>query len=136
MHQVTRLALVLFCCATCHLAFGQKLFQHCTAAFLNNKIVVDDYSPRGKCSLAATATGQLTVCTAELSPTSSVAVDKIAFKIAIRDQHTKTLVMYSDENFQQVDIQQVLSKCRQGDQIVLLTLDSQYALPHNDILVL
>ncbi len=136
MTTVIRLVLFLVCCAIFSPAFGQKLFQSCTAAFLNNKIVVDDYSPQGKCGVAATATGRLTVCTADLSLTSSVAVDKIVFKIAIRDQNTKTLVMYSNEDFQQVDIQRVLSKCRQGDHIVLLTLDSQYALPHNEILVL
>lgn len=136
MTQVIRLALLLFCCATFNAAFGQKSFTNCTAAFLNNKIVVDEYSPQGKCALAADATGLLTVCTADLLPTSSMAVDKITFKIAIRDQNTKTLVMYSNEEFQQVDVQKLLAKCRKGDHIVLLTLNEQYALPHNEILVL
>ena len=136
MTKVIRLAFVLYCCALLKPAFGQNAFLNCTAAFLDNKIVVDDYSPRGKCSLAATATGNLTVCTADLSPTASVAVDKITFKIAIRDQNTHTLVMYSNKNFRQIDIRQVLSKCRKGDHIVLLTLDDRYSLPHNEILVL
>ncbi len=131
MTKVIRLALFLFCCATFNSAFSQS----CTAAFLDNKIVVDEYTTTGKCSLPATATGKLTVCTADLSPTSSVAVDKITFKIAIRNQ-TNTLVMYSDKDFREVDIQKVLSKCRKGDHIVLLTLDNGYALPHNEILVL
>ncbi len=136
MTQLIRFALFLFCCATFNAAFGQKSFANCTAAFLNNKIVVDEYSPQGKCVLAADATGLLTVCTADLSPNSSVAVDKITFKVAIRDQNTKTLVMYSNEDFQQVEVQKLLAKCRKGDHIVLLTLNEQYALPHNEILVL
>ena len=136
MTKVIYRALFLFCCAIAQPAFSQEAFQNCTAAFLDNKIVVDDYSPTGKCGLAANATGQLTVCTADLSPTSSRAVDKINFKIAIRDHQTKTLVMYSNENYRQVDIQKILSKCRKGDHIVLLTLDNRYALPHNEILVL
>lgn len=136
MIKVICSALLLFGCVLCTPAFGQAAFQNCTAAFLDNKIVVDDYSPTGKCSLAANATGQLTVCTADLSPTSSRAVDKINFKIAIRDHQTKTLVMYSNENYRQVDVRKVLAKCRKGDHIVLLTMDTQYALPHNEILVL
>ncbi len=136
MIKVICSALLLIGCAFCTPALGQEAFQNCTAAFLDNKIVVDDYSPTGKCSLAATATGKMTVCTADLSPNASVAVDRITFKIAIRDHQSKTLVMFSNENYQQVDIQKVLSKCRKGDHIVLLTLDTRYALPHNEILVL
>lgn len=98
-------------------------------------MVVDQYTDLGKCVLPASAMGELTVCTANLSPTNSFPVDKIKFKIAIRDSNTKTLVMYSNETFKQVDIQKVMSKCRKGDSILLLTMDDEYALPHNEILV-
>lgn len=118
------------------ISFGQKAFSNCSAAFLNNKMVVDEYSTKGKSTIGTNATGTLTVCTAELSPTSAKAVDKIVFKIAIRDKDTKTLVMFSDEAFNQVNIQNVLKKCEKGDHIVLMTTDNQYALPHNEILVM
>ena len=118
------------------ISFGQKAFSSCSAAFLNNKMVVDEYSTKGKSTIGTNATGTLTVCTAELGPTSAKAVDKIVFKIAIRDKDTKTLVMFSDEAFNQVNIQNVLKKCEKGDHIVLMTTDNQYALPHNEILVM
>lgn len=118
------------------MSFGQKAFSNCSAAFLNNKMVVDEYSTKGKSKIGANATGILTVCTAELGPTSAKAVEKIVFKIAIRDKDTKTLVMFSDEGFNQVNIQNVLKKCEKGDHIVLMTTDNQYALPHNEILVM
>jgi len=118
------------------ISFGQKAFIDCSAAFLDNKIVVDEYTTKGKCVLPVTAIGKLTVCTADLSPTESKAKDKISFRIAIRDKNTKTLVMFSDEVFSQINIEDVLKKCSKGDQIVLLTIDSQYALPHNEIQVL
>ena len=119
-------------------AFGaqaQNNFNNCAAAFLNNKMVVNEYSTMGKCVVSATATGELSLSTVDLSPTESKAVDRIGFKIAIRDQNTKTLTMFAGEDFKQVDIQKVLAKCKKGDHIVLLTLDAQYALPHNEMLV-
>ncbi|RIV17344.1 hypothetical protein DYU11_32160 [Fibrisoma montanum] len=116
-------------------SFGQNAFQHCTAAFVGNKMVVDQYTTTGKSVLPSTTTGELSVQTVDLSPTSTKALDKIAFKVAIRDKDTKTLVMFSRDEYKQVSVQNVLAKCRKGDHIVLLTIDNQYALPHNEILV-
>ena len=114
---------------------AQNKFNNCSAAFLDNKMVVDEYTTTGKCSLPATATGQLTVCTAELSPEKSRPVDAIRFKVAIRDQNTGTLTMFSNETFKRVDIQDIMARCRKGDHIVLITMADEYALPHNEILV-
>ena len=135
MQPAIRLTLFLLTFALAAPAFAQTPFNNCTGAFLNGRLVVDEYSPSGKCVLAQSATGRLTVCTAELSPTESRPVDAIPFKIALRDQATKTLVMFSDENYREIDVQAVLGRCRPGDHIVLLTLDNRYALPHNEILV-
>lgn len=107
----------------------------CSAAFLDGKLVVDAYTPTGKCRLAPTATGTLTVQTADISSTKSIPVDPIDFKVAIRDKATGTMVMYSDKTYRQVPVQEVLTKCKKGDHIVLLTIDRQYALPHNEILI-
>lgn len=117
------------------LSFAQDSFQHCTAAFLNRNMVVDEYSPKGKCIMPLTAQGELTVNTVDLSPKASKALDAIPFKIAIRDGHTNTLTMYAREDVMKMDIRQVLAKCKVGDSIVLLTLENQYALPHNEILI-
>jgi hypothetical protein len=114
---------------------AQKAFTNCSAAFLNDKIIVDEYTDQGKCALPAEATGTLTVCTASLSPEKSVPTGNIKFKIAIRDKATKTLTMFSNETYQQTDIQKVMARCHKGDSIVLLTMDDEYALPHNEILV-
>lgn len=96
---------------------------------------MDEYSPKGKCVLPATATGKLTVCTVDLSPTTSKIVDRIPFRVAIRDKNTKTLLAFSSEEVKQVDVKTVLAKCKKGDHIVLLTVDDTYAMPHNEILV-
>ncbi|GLU53787.1 hypothetical protein Dfri01_32480 [Dyadobacter frigoris] len=99
-------------------------------------MIVTEYSTKGKSTVNEKATGELTVYTAELGPTTNKPVEKIVFKVAIRDKDSKTLVMFSDQAFKQIAIQNILKKCKKGDAIVLMTTDSQYALPHNEILVL
>ncbi|GAB4010370.1 hypothetical protein GCM10028808_20960 [Spirosoma migulaei] len=135
MRHVIQLALLFWGCTLANLCVGQQTFKDCAAAFVDSKMIVNEYTTKGTCSLPTTATGKLTVNTIVLSPTESKAVDRIAFKIAIRDKATQTLVLFSKEEFKQVPIQKVLAKCRKGDRIVLLTLDDSYALPHNEILV-
>ena len=135
MRKGMRLVLIFLGCTLANLCVGQRSFNNCAAAFVDSKMVVNEYTTKGTCRLPATTTGQLSVSTVELSPTENKAVDRIAFKIAIRDNATQTLVLYSKEEFKQVPIQKVLAKCRKGDHIVLLTLDNSYALPHNEILV-
>jgi hypothetical protein len=111
-------------------------FTECSAAFVGNRVVVDDYSPTGKCKLKHTATGTLTVQTVMLNEQQMKGVKKLNFKVAIRDKATGTLLLFSDQTYREVAVQQVLAKCRPGDHIVLLTTNNHYALPHNEILVI
>ncbi len=127
------IAAAFFCCAFSNIAFSQHI---CSAAFLGSKMIVDKYTNTGyKNGVSLKATGDLTVNTVDLSPKESKAVDRIPFKVAIKEKETQTITLFSKEDFMKVDVQKVLSQCKKGDQIVLLTLDKQYALPHNEILV-
>lgn len=135
MKQQQTLFLVLLCTILGTSALAQGTFTSCSAAFVDSKMVVDTYSPTGKCLLATTATGDLTVQTVELSAADSKAIDKIDFKVAIRDKATGTLHLFSNETYRQLPVQRVLASCKKGDHIVLLTLDNRYALPHNEIQV-
>ena len=135
MKKSNLLASFLLSLVVSTLSLAQHKFSNCSAAFLDNKMVVNEYTDKGKCMISTSAKGQLSVCTANLSPKQCIPVDKIMFKVAIRDKSTKTMVMFSNENYKQVDVQKVLSKCKKGDHIVLLTINNEYALPHNEILV-
>ncbi len=99
-------------------------------------MLVNEYSPSGKCTVSITQKGDLTVSTVELSSTESKAIDPIMFQVAIRDKNTGTLTMVSKEKTQKIEIQKVLEKCKKGDYIIVLTDNDKYALPHNEILVL
>jgi hypothetical protein len=126
-------ALLLF--VTTLAATAQDRFTSCSAAFLDKKIIVDEYSPTGKCRLPANATGELTVCFAELSAENSIPKGEISFMAAIRDGNTKTLMMYSDKVYRRMAVEKILAKCRKGDSIVLLIMEDGFAVPHNEILV-
>ena len=117
-------------------SLAQQPFSSCSAAFVGSKMVVNEYTPKGSCRLAASSTGELTVQTVELSPTTTKALQKINFKVAIRDKETGTLHLFSGRTYQQLPVQSVLATCKKGDHIVILTEDNRYALPHNEILVL
>lgn len=116
-------------------ATAQESFSNCAAAFLDGSMIVDEYSPRGKCMMAASATGMLTVCTATLTETGGTPVDKIEFFVAIRDGNTGTLTMLTKKTVKEMDLAEVMERCSEGDHIVVITTDEEYSLPHNEILV-
>jgi hypothetical protein len=116
--------------------YSQIQAQSCSAAFLDNKMIVNEYTPEGKCFLKLEASGTLIVAETELFDDGRFNItNKIGFMVAIRDKNTKTLTMYSTEVFPQADIRPILAKCQKGDSIVLLTMKKDYALPHNEILI-
>ncbi|WP_337041481.1 hypothetical protein [Emticicia sp. 17c] len=127
------IATAFFCSALATGAFSQQV---CSAAFLGNKMIVDQYTKTGyKNEISLKATGPLTVNTVELNEKESKAIDKIPFKVAIREKETNTIKLFSKEDFMTVEVQNILSHCKKGDQIVLLTVDDKHALPHNEIAV-
>jgi len=122
-----------FLCALAGSAFSQNI---CTAAFLNNKMIVDQYTKTGyKNEISLKATGDLTVSAVQLSANESKALESISFQVAIKEKGTQTITFFSKENFMKVDVKKVLSECKKGDQIVLMAVDKKYDLPHNEILV-
>lgn len=135
MKKETSIIFILLTILCSHFGFGQERFNNCSAAFLNSKMLVNEYSPSGKCSVSITQKGDLTVSTVELSSTESKAIAPIMFQVAIKDKNTGTLMIISKEKIQKIEIQKILEKCKKGDSIVVLTENDEYSLPHNEILV-
>lgn len=122
-------------CCFSTMSLAQEKFSSCSAAFVGSKLIVDRYSPTGQCRLPANAKGNLSVSTVALTTTKAKALNNIDFKLAIRDNQTKTVHLFSEKTFRQIPVQHVLNQCKKGDRILLLTTDKRYALPHNEILV-
>jgi hypothetical protein len=127
--------LILLACLLAQAVLGQKPFANCAAAFLNGKMIVQEYTDAAKAKISIQAKGELTASTAELGTNYAKQVKKFAFGIAIKDKNTGTKILFSTKTFMKIAIEDILKKCKKGDSIILLTLDDEYALPHNEILV-
>lgn len=111
-------------------------FSNCSAAFLDKKMIVDEYTTEGKCRVASDATGELTIHPVILeSGKEPIPGEKIKFKVGIRGSRSETLMLLSEKTYTKVDIQSILKECKKGDHIVLITLEREWALPHSEILV-
>lgn len=108
-------------------------YQNCAAIIFNGEMLVDDYSPRGTCQIDQNKRGTIKVSTVELSNDGAEPKKDIAFQIAIRNTATNTLWMYSKKPMRNVNYEDILAKCQPGDKIVFMTVDQEYALPHNEI---
>ncbi len=131
MKKIIVLIFILFCSKS----FAQEAFTNCAAAFLDNKMIVGEYSVKAQAIISLSAHGELSVGTVALSEKENKLVDNFAFSVAIKDKETGTLMLFSKEKYAKIDIQKILSRCHKGDSIVILTLNNEYSLPHNEILV-
>lgn len=112
-----------------------KPFSNCAAAFLNNKMLVNDYSPNGRCIVEEGSKGKLMVSTVNLSFESVEPFKSAGFKVAIKNEETGTLWLFSEETYREIEVEKILAKCQKGDKIVLLTVDNEFSLPHNEIAI-
>lgn len=108
-------------------------FSECAAIFLNDKMLVDEYSPDGKCKLEEGMPGRITVSTVSLNENGGTAQKPIKFSVAIKDKKTNTLWMYTDKPVKDIDTKRLLDKCNSGDKIIIMTTHRIYSLMHNEI---
>jgi hypothetical protein len=127
--------LCLICVSVVSMA--QNRFLDCSVLLLNEQILVENYSPNATCKVSKAAKGWLTAGTITLGENSMKpnADGKFEFGVAIKDMETGTLHLFSFEKYKKVKIEEVLRQCKAGDSIVILTANSKFALPHNEIKV-
>ena len=122
------------------ISFAQGDFSDCAAAFLDNQMIVEEYANGAKCKLSILSKGILSAGTVNLGDVSRgekkfQITEKISFSIAKKDANSGTVTMFSNKKYKQIKISKVLSKCKPGDFLIIMTLNSKYSLPHNEILI-
>ena len=135
MHLIMKNLLLFALIIFCKVVNAQDKFSNCAAAFLDNKMIVEKYEPNAKAHISKSSIGELKVSTVNISEKETLAVDKILFSIAIKDSKTGTIILATKKPVLKYDLSTILTKCKTGDSIVILTENEQYALPHNEILV-
>ena len=134
----TQLLISVFLSLACvaSMSAQREDFSNCSAAFLNEKMIVDEYTTTGKCVVSSSATGKLSLHPVTLAQDKPPVPGKnIRFKVAIRSSESKTLMLLSEKTYEEVDVQTILKECKKGDHIVLITLEREWAVPHSEILV-
>ena len=131
----TNVLLILCFAALSYLtSFGQDKFNTCSAIFVEDNRLVDEYSPRGKCKVDNKASGTITV--REIIGDEDYKKDvKVPFRVAIKEGKTNTMVMFSEQRYEELALADVLKKCNKGDHIVVMTEGDKWSLPHHEILV-
>ncbi len=114
----------------------EKNYSDCAAILYNGKMLVDEYSPRGICKLEAGMEGKLTVATVMLNEEGGVPIQNLGFKVAIKNDRTNTIWMFSEDTRYEVELKEILKKCEKDDKIILITVDQKYSLTHHEIVVM
>lgn len=111
----------------------QEPYNDCAAIFFKGQMLVDTYSPSGKCVLDSKSKGELTLFTVSLSDHGNTKVLGLPFRVAIRNERTSTYWMYSKELVKSLRLEDVVAECEEGDKLIFLTEDKKYALPHGEV---
>ncbi len=60
-------------------------------------------------------------------------IEDPSFQIAIKDDKTGTQRLLSNKIYTKVNAEKVVSQCKEGERIIILTTDRKYSLPNNTI---
>ncbi|MEL7531983.1 MAG: hypothetical protein AAFN10_11770 [Bacteroidota bacterium] len=129
---------VMFFCGVLfvNLVLAQSDFSNCAAVYLDNDMIITEYSPKGvsKVSLEDKGSLQLRIVNA---PDGNWKITGSAqeFRVAIRDQKTGTLVMYGDQAYRRLELSELLAKCQAGDHILILSTNRELGITGAEILI-
>jgi hypothetical protein len=132
--------IVVFMIALLAESYGQDTFSSCSAVFINDQMIVDEYSASAKAKISKDAVGWISAGAVNLGDVSkgekkAEVTEKLEFGVAIKDANTGTIILFSTKTLKKIEAEKVLSKCKKGDSIIIMTTDNTFALPHNEILV-
>lgn len=132
--------IVVFMVAVISDSYGQDSFSSCSAVFLNDQMIVEEYSASSKAKISKDAQGWISAGAVSLGNVSKgekkfEITEKIEFGVAIKDANSGTIILFSPKEFKKIEAEKVLAKCQKGDSIIIMTTDNTFSLPHNEIVV-
>lgn len=108
--------------------------KSCSVILLNNQWLIKSYESSEKITITKNAKGILSVHETGDIAKKSYKKELIAFKIGILKKSDRTITSFSDDTYQEIELNDVLKKCESGDKIIILLKDDQkYSLPHHQI---
>ncbi len=113
--------------------------RSCSVVCLNDQWLPTSYEADAETNISITATGILSVHeTFDVADRNNYnRKEFIDFKVAAFKKEIGSLISFSEETYQKIDVSKILQQCEKGDQIVILLKDKDhYSLPHYQIEVL
>lgn len=110
-------------------------YRNTAAILIDGQILDMDYFRENKPRVMKGMTGILTVASVSSSGGCSLPINNISFQVAIKNVRTNTMYIYTREQVMSLDIEALLKKCEEGDRIVIMPAEQQYALPRNEMWV-
>lgn len=77
--------------------------------------------------------GKLTVAPVIMRGTVATAGEPVPFRIAIKKKTMRSLWMYSDEIFEEVNFEDILEECEAGDEIIFIMVNREYFLQNYEV---
>lgn len=110
-------------------------YQQCAVVLVDGDALIEAYTPDAECKLDyKQLEGTLSVASVRLSSDGEmIPRQQISFMVAIKNTTTGTIWMYSQQAVKEVSVAEIRRACKLDDQILILTVDKKYALPHNTI---
>lgn len=108
-------------------------YSDCAIILFNGKMLVDKYTPEGKCKMTTKMKGTLSVSNVDLTGKEYRVKDKLKFHVAIKNPKTNTLFLLTKTSVQEIKYKDILTQCQMGDKIIILTDNKKYSLTHNEI---
>ncbi len=117
-------------------AQNESTGRSCSVVCLNDQWIPVSYNVNAKTAISLNSTGILSVHeTLDVENRNLYKrTDFIDFKVGIFKKEFDTMISFSDDTYQKIDVKEVLKQCEKGDQIVILLIDKdRYSLPHYKI---
>lgn len=110
-------------------------YQNCAAILLDGKVLTKEFFQNEKARMAQGMTGKMTVASVSTTDSSVIPINNIRFQIAIKNNRTNTMWIYSKDDQMEVRLEDILEYCEQDDSIIIMPVDQRYSLSLHEMRV-
>jgi len=80
--------------------------------------------------------GKFTVAPIVMRGNVATPGNAVPFRVAIKKKYMRSLWMYSDEVFKEVNFEDIMEECESGDEIIFIMVDKNYFLQNYEVKVM
>ena len=121
--------------AKCNKAEGNSKYS--SIFFEGKRLMGNDLATDSdKIVLEAGMRGKFTVAPVVMNKGIATSGITIPFRVAIKKKSMRSLWMYSDEVFEEVQLEDIMKECKPGDEIIFIMVNRDYFLQNYEVKVM